>query len=344
MAQSASEKAQALLDAQVQFFLQEISPERLQPILEQELEFLYDKLESISLNEAVDQNKVAITAHRYAVDMEIGGAIPELFGEIARQVYELPENETTAVGDIINQDIAEELLEKIFERNSLLDQAVNTIRGSETFQTFLSDVAFTVLKSYIFEKNKIVKTAPPVAKGIRAISDLISNRTPGLKDAIESQTRTALQGTISSSLTVVHDSLDNDLYRDSALNSTLSFWDEIRSWPLSYFRNYVTEMDLQELLVLGYEFWLDFRHTDYLKSCIDNGVNVFFEKFGEENLQALISELGVTKEMIISEPVTYAPDISKLLIEHELAETILRRHLERFYFSESTLAMLEPES
>ncbi len=340
MALTPQEKAQSLLDAQVKFFLQDLTPERLKPILEQEMEYLYEKLSDISLNQAVQREKVSATAHRYAIEMEIGGAIPELFGEVARIIYELPSNDDHTLGDIINDDIVEDFLEKIFETDSLLDQAVNSFRQSEPFRSFLSDVAFTVIKSYLMEENKIVKSSPTVARGLRAFTNLISNRTPALRDLIEDQSRSALQGTINTSLEMVQNLLDNDLYRDNYLNSTILLWDDVKEWPVGYFKNYFTELDLQELLVLGYEFWLDFRHTDYLQSCIDAGVNFFFDKYGDESLQTVISDMGVTKEMIFSEHLRYVPDLAELLIKEDIAETILRRHLHRFYFDETTLKLL----
>lgn len=100
MTESAQAKARQLLDAHVNFWLQELAPDRLAAIVREEITYLYGELDRISLNEAVSAAKIRATAHRYALEMEIGGAIPELFGEIANLVYEHPAQYDTRVSDI----------------------------------------------------------------------------------------------------------------------------------------------------------------------------------------------------------------------------------------------------
>src|SRR5690606_19151065 len=93
-------KARRLLDAQISFWLQELSPQRLHTIVREEAAYLYEQLDNITLMESVSTDKIKATAHRYALEMEIGGAIPEMFGEIANIIYELPAQETTRIGDL----------------------------------------------------------------------------------------------------------------------------------------------------------------------------------------------------------------------------------------------------
>ena len=333
------QKAQALLDAQVQFWLQELNTDKLLPLLEQELPYLYEKLGSLTLREAVAEDKVRATAQRYAVEMEIEGGIPELFGEIANIIYEHPNNDLTLVGDIISERIINDFLEKIFEQGSLLDQAVNNIRASAPFREFLSDVVFTVAKGYALEENQLVKLAP-VANGLQRLRSWLNEQAPGLAENIHAMGKQLSRASVDQSIRLVDDILENDLYRDTALNSVLDLWDDIKTWPVSSFQRYFSETDLQELMVLGYEFWLEFRHTDYLKSYIDAGVKFFFDKYGEENVYAILQDLGVTEEMVVSEIKNYAPDLAQLLLQHNIAEPLIRRHLERFYFAEETLAIL----
>lgn len=311
MSDHAQQLAQQLLDAQVQFWLQELTPEKLTPLLQQEISFLYQSFGQLTLREAVDEDKVKGTALRYAVEMEIEGGIPELFGEIANIIYEHPNNDLTAVGDVFSDEIAEEFLEKIFEPNSLLDQAVNNIRGSAPFREFLADVVFNVIKGYALEQNQLAKL-PPIANGMQRLRDWMNDRAPGLSENVYSLGKQLSRTGVDQSIRLVDDMLDNDLYRDNALNSVLTLWDDMKGWKISSFQRYFSEMDLQELMVLGYEFWLEFRHTDYLQSCINTGVKFFFDKYGDDTLHTVLTDLGVTEEMIVSELLNYAPDLARL--------------------------------
>ncbi|HCB41328.1 MAG TPA: hypothetical protein DEP79_16605, partial [Gammaproteobacteria bacterium] len=76
------------------------------------------------------------------------------------------------------------------------------------------------------------------------------------------------------------------------------------------------------------------------KSCIDAGVKFVFTKYGDETVDYMLQDLGVTQDMVVSEILNYAPDLAQLLLQHDIAEPLIRRHLQRFYFADTTLQLL----
>jgi hypothetical protein len=196
------------------------------------------------------------------------------------------------------------------------------------------------VKGYLLEQNKLLGTAPVIGAGLRRLRAFLDQRLPSLQDGIEEASHQLLERSIGNTLTLLDQLLEQGEYREQALAATLNLWDEISTWPLSRLRDFTSENDLQELMVLGYEFWREFRETDYLTSIIDAGVDFFFDKYGEDSLQKIISEMGVTYEMIESEILNYSTDMARLALNQGIAETMLRRHLERFYFSVGTLTIL----
>lgn len=333
-------RANQLLEAQVRFWLHELSPQRLAAIVREETAFLYQELDRITLAEAVSADKIKGTAHRYALEMEIGGAIPELFGEVADIIYNHPTQDTTRVSDIFSSRLAQEFLEKIFESGSQLDRAMTQIQHSAPFKGFLADVSLLVLKGYVQEKNRQYSTLPLIGSGLRRAGKLVQERRPQWQESLEQSSHSLLQRSISKTMQMLDELLDQDRYREQALAATLNLWDEISTWPVARFRDFTTENDLQELMVLGYEFWLEFRESDYLVKFIDAAVDFFFEKYGADSLQQIISEVGVTYEMIEAEILNYSDELATLATNKGIAETLIRRHLERFYFSAETLALL----
>lgn len=331
--------ASQLLEAEVAFWLQNLKGKKFQAMLFDELGHVLDRFEHILLKDAVEQKKVKITAQRYAVEMEIGGAIPELFGEIANRIFEFPASHSTKIGEVVSDSIATEFIEKIFEQDGVLDHAVTNIRNSTPFRHFLSDVIFTVLKGYVFEQNNLMKFNS-VASSTRKVREWLSSKAPDLSEGLEDRMRNLMESGVKSSLEMVDETLDNEHYRENAMNSALAFWDVVREWPLTAYRDYLTEQDLQEFMVLGYEFWLEFRNTEYLKSCIDLGVDFFFDKYGDQSLQDLLDDIGITREMILEEVDHYVPDLAALMIKEGLAEGFLRRNLQRFYSSKKVQDLL----
>lgn len=332
--------ARQLLDAQLQFWLQELSPARLSHWLREDISYIYRQLDGITLQEAVDADKIKITAHRYALEMEYGGGIPELFGEIANIIYEHPAHEVTTVGAAFGNRVIREFIEKAFEPDGAVEQVIRTVQRSAPFQVFIADVVMLVLKGYLLEENNAVRKLPLLGTAIQRIRDLVDERLPMMQEGITVATRRIVGTSINNTLAALDDLLDKDSYRDETLIATLNLWDDICQKSISEFRTVTSEEDLQEWMVLGYEFWRSFRQTDYLKTIIDTAVDFVFAKYGEDSLQKIIADFGISEAMVEGEILHYADDLASILIEKGIAETLLRRQLERFYLNEDTLALL----
>ena len=91
---------------------------------------------------------------------------------------------------------------------------------------------------------------------------------------------------------------------------------------------------------MGYEYWLAFRKTSYYAYLIDSGVDFFFNKYGDSSLSLILEEVSVEKSMMVDDAMRFAPPIIELLKEKGILADFLRRRLEPFFFSESTLAIL----
>lgn len=344
MSSAATQLAHRLLDAHLQFCLQQLAPERLNPLLREELAELYQQLDRISLGEALAADKIKITAHRYALEMDYGGGIPELFGEIAHLIYQHPAQDSTTLGAIFQHALAQEFFEKAFEADGIIDRFLQKVQKSTPFQGFLSDVILLALKGYVLEENVLVKKIPVLASSLQKLRDLLDDRFNGVQDNIAQTTRTLLGASIDRTLGMLDQLLDHDSYREQALDATLNLWDEMRRQPVSQFREFTSAQDLQEWMVLGYEFWRRFRQTEYLKTFINTAVDFVFSKYGDESLQKILTDFGVTYEMIEREILHYSEGLAGLAVNKGIAETLLRRHLERFYLDGDTLALLgQPE-
>ena len=110
--------------------------------------------------------------------------------------------------------------------------------------------------------------------------------------------------------------------------------------PLADATTAFTSQDLEDFIVLGYEFWLKFRKTPYFLAVVTDVVHHLFEKYGDESLASLILDMGVTEGMIASELRTFLSP----LLDHASRTGFLERELGvllgPFYRSEEALAVL----
>ena len=101
------------------------------------------------------------------------------------------------------------------------------------------------------------------------------------------------------------------------------------------------EVQLQEFVVLGYEFWLTFRQTGYFEEMARAVVVHLFEKYGDRPVTDLLGDVGVDQAVIIKEVEELGIPLVDLLREEGYLEAALRRRLEPFYKSAPVKKILE---
>jgi hypothetical protein len=101
-----------------------------------------------------------------------------------------------------------------------------------------------------------------------------------------------------------------------------------------------TPQDLEDFVVLGYEFWLRFRRTPYFSAVVAEVVDRLFTKYDTENLLAVMEDMGITQEMVVSEVKAFARPIVDHALRTGFAEQRIRAHLEPFYRSAAVAAIV----
>jgi hypothetical protein len=124
-------------------------------------------------------------------------------------------------------------------------------------------------------------------------------------------------------------------------DALIDLWHVQADEPMSSFRQYLSQDDLDDLLVIGYEFWLAFRGTAYLHSLLDEGIDFFFDKYGDFTLRELLEEFGIERADLVEEALRFAPPVIQVLSENGMLAAFLRRRLEPFFLSDEVLALLE---
>jgi hypothetical protein len=125
-----------------------------------------------------------------------------------------------------------------------------------------------------------------------------------------------------------------------AFDAVIDLWDDHAGEPVSSLRQYVSQDDLEDLLVIGYEFWLALRDTAYLQSLLDEGCDFIFDKYGDYTLRELLDELGITRDYLVQDALRFGPPVIQVVRENGMLAAFLRRRLEPFFLSEDALALL----
>jgi len=323
-----SPQAQALLDAHVTFTLEQLSGKKLQQQVESLIDHLLEDSSKLKLADVVTPTMIKQTAHRYAIHHEIPPAIPELVGDIAREVYQLKSHDDNQLLDLLTDEQFREVMKKLVEMKPLRQRLIHETVNNPIYGEMISDVLYHGITDYI-TKNPLTKMIPgakTMMKFGKGVMDIASpNAEQGIKKYIAQN--------INASMKQSEKFLEKNLTDEKITRVATDSWNEIKQNKVSVFRSYISEEDTEDFFVIGFEYWRGLRKTDYYLDIIDAGVDFFFKKYGKVTLNELLDEMGVDRDLMVAEAMHFAPHVLKALNKKGILEQVVRRQLEPFYSS-----------
>lgn len=325
--------AERLLDAHVAFMIAQLENEPLRLNIEEELDHALAAAEKITLNEAVTREMIKDTVKTYAVHLDLHGAIPELVGDIARAIYNHEIHDRTELNDLVSDKQFTELFEQVMAMKELREKIIKQSIGNPLYGALVSDVLYNGIKGYIND-NPLTKNSQVAAGALKLGKTLLSKASPGLEQSMEEGIKKYISANIKASQRTTEKFIRARLEDDSVRERAHDLWDEHKHRKVAVFREYISERDVEEGFVTGYEYWRRLRKTEYYWTIIATGIDAFFDKYGETTLRELLDEVGIHREMMVAEAMRYAPPVIAMLKKKGLLEPRIRRQLEKFYLSE----------
>ncbi|TWS23977.1 hypothetical protein FK268_10025 [Tsukamurella sputi] len=322
--------ATRLLEAQITFARKQLRDTSYHSLVIDEVDHALAVASELTLAEAVTPDMIKAVAAKYAVQVPVEGAIPELVGEIAGRLHGHAVNETTRLEEVIDSHSFEKLLTTVTEMD-LTRRVVQAVSESPATEDAVASVLHAAASSAADDatralaRNAVTRTvAGAAARALRPALPTIGQRADaaarrGVRFALR---RVAVEG----------DETLADAVRD--------FWRRQRGSVLADYRGVVTDGDLEDVVVLIFEFWRTFRDTDYFRALLDEGIDHVFDKYGDASLYELLAELGVGREDMIEEALRFGPPVIATLDERGVIEDLLRRRLTPFFESEEYRAAI----
>src|SRR5690554_3227097 len=325
--------ADTLLEAHVKHEMSALKGAKLKKFLDNEVDELLDHAGSITLNRLVSADQIMGVIQRIVVDMELDAGIPELAAEMATEVMNAPVQSNTVLGDILTREQASGFIEEALELRHQRERIIAEIMAHPVYQELVSNVVYHGLVNYLYEDNLITRSVPGVGSMMKFGKKMANKAVPGLDETFERRIKAwladSLPGLIARSEQFLHRALTDEELRDSVMAARVTMEDQ----TVADLQEGLGDVELQEFVVLGYEFWLSFRKTAYFEGCARAVVEHLFAKYGDRPVLELLEDLGVTREVIVTEIDQVALPVIEVLYSEGYIEELVRRRLGGFYKS-----------
>ena len=325
-----------LLAAHVEHELSRLRGQGLASLIDERVAAAFVWLENVRFNDVVTRDQITGVIQRYVIDLRISGGITELAGEMANIVFSSQKSRSTEVGELCAPASYEEFADKIVTLEGAQREIARYLLQSPAFATLAGRVLSRVVLNLLFgvddQQRGVRLKQLAVALGHKVFPGLEQRLGTVLARYVE---RHASRFTRDGEKKLI-EAVDREWVRQMADE----VWDAVSRRTLADVATVFTAQDLEDFVVLVYEFWMKFRKTPYFRAVIGEAVNHLFTKYGDQSIASLIADMGVTEAMVASELHTFLEP----LLEHSRSTGFLERELrallEPFYRSPALEAIL----
>ncbi|MFC6013419.1 hypothetical protein [Nocardia lasii] len=324
--------AMRVLDAHVAFTKQQLrEPAGFLEFVTEEVDGVLAEAADLTLGQAVSPAQVKAVAHKFAVQVPVEGAIPELVGEIVARLYNHRIHDEVEVGEIVEARRFDELIDAVADMD-VTHRLVRLILNSPlTVDACVEAVQRAVATAVDDGKHT---EGGGLTRSLRgALSRLAEPAMPVIENGVGRITRTGARFVLRGNSGEADEVL---------LDSARETWRKHTGDAVGSFRDVVSASDMEDIVVLVFEFWRTFRDTAYFRALLDEGIDGVFDKYGDTPLAELLTELGIGRPDLIEEALRFGPPILETLDERGYLDTMLRRRLAPFYASDAFRAAVSP--
>ncbi|HCR47395.1 MAG TPA: hypothetical protein DIW16_13295 [Marinobacter hydrocarbonoclasticus] len=340
MTETTSTLADQLLEAHVRHELNALKGAKLKKFLHQEVDELLEYANSVTLERVVSAEQIMGLIRRVVVSMELDAGIPELAADLATEVLKAPVQSQTRLGDILSREQASAFVEEALELRHQRERVISEIMAHPVYQELVSNVVYHGLVNYLYEDNLITRSVPGVGSMMKFGKKMANKAVPGLDETFERRIKAWLSDSLPSLIARSEQFLHKALSDDELRDTVMAAWVSLEDRTIEDLQDGLGDVQLQEFVVLGYDFWLHFRQTPYFEGCVQAVVEGLYARYGNQPVMNLLADIGVTREVIVTELEAVGLPLVDLLRQEGYLEALLRRRLEPFYRSAATKKLL----
>jgi hypothetical protein len=332
-----------LLEAHIEHELNRFKDDVYKQTIEEEVSAVFEWVKKIKLKEVVTPEQIIGIIRRNVVELPVAGGVTELAGEMSQKVLASSQNKKTSLEDIFARKQYDDIVDKVGSLKTARNDVIHRLVTSSAYSQQISEVLFIGIKEYLLEENIIAKKVPGVSSLIKMGKFAVNKTMHSLEVAIENKVKSYIESNLESTIRRSEKSLINYFDETRIVDTGEEIWESIAETKLAKYFTAIDDNDMEDFIVIGYDFWLHFRKTKYFKGIYTELVKYFFKKYGDKELDVILEDIGVTREMVINELIEIvAPGIEKALSIGYLEERI-RARLEDFYLSKKATALISPK-
>lgn len=342
MPPSASETtAQQLLDAQVGYHLDRLTGDRLAATVTRLADDLLATAGRHQVEDLVDREVVKAVVGRALATVPGSAAVSGIVDLATTVVFDGPD-ETYRLGELIERERVEVLLDELLALNPMLERALERLTDSPLVGTMASRFMGRIVGE-VLQANKAVTDKVP---GLGSLMSFGTNAASRVMGAADRQFEGLIGDTVGKGGTfavrrlnrIVIETLQDPTTREAVLQ----VWDLVSEEQVAGLADHVTRDEISGVVDAAQAVVVATVATEHAALLGEALVDAFFDRFGGYTPSELLDELDLSRAELVADLVRIAPRAVAALEESGDLERMVRAELEPFYASDAVRDLLAP--
>lgn len=335
----ASALADRLLDAQVRFHLDRLTGDQLAATVSGLADQLLDASAGHQVEDLVDREAVKDIVGRALATVPGSAAVGGIVEMAASVAYDGPA-ESYPVGDLVDREQVEALLDGLLALTPVLERALDRLTASPLVGTVASRFMGRIVGE-VLQANRAVTDKVP---GLGSLMAFGTNAASKVMGAADKQFEGLIGDTVGKGGTFAVRRLNKivlETLRDPTTRAAaLQVWDLLAEQQVVGLTRVVEREQLSGVVDAAHDLVITTAASEPVAHLGEVLVEAFFDRFGGYTPTELLVELELDREDLVADLVRIAPDVVEALRESGDLERILRAQLEPFYGSDEVRELL----
>ncbi|AYO53485.1 hypothetical protein [Acinetobacter wuhouensis] len=326
-----------LIDAQLSFLDQEFTQSGT---IKSEFNEFYLWFRKQPLKQLWSFDQINALLQKQVLDTAASSFLIEQITDHIRFALIHPVNDNTLIEDIIPVATIDKIAQYVASKSSHRQALIKRIVNNPSFSSMLTQLIHHSIQDYI-DNSVMNKKVPGVGRFMKMGKSVLESVTDtNLDDTVKHYLQKNIIKISQLSEQVINQQFDdNKLYHFQA-----NLWHRIKKIPIGVLRNYVEVNDLPNTVGMGHEIWDHIRQTDYLKKQVHDGILTWYVRNEERPFDLILNDINIDEALIQNELQALLEPVIQSMISSEHLKSRARVYLEKFYYSDETLKILNIES
>lgn len=332
--------AQQLMNAQLQFVLKELSGDALSGHLHNEANAYCDLLERISVRQLFSEEVIAGWIERNILGYEPTEALRQQAVMLVEMGLNNPNHQQMPMRQLINRQIYDFMVERLVSRPALRSEVIHSVLGSPIYHRMLSDLLFHAIQDYLLTENPLSRNVPGMSSLLKAGKGMMG-KIGNLEQTMETTLKKYLQANVKSTAAFSESLVNKALNEDQLRAFADQLWPHLEAYELGQASRH---LEIEGLSYMAMVFWNQIRQTDFMRQQVAYLIKGWYAHAGDQKAMDVLLSLGITRKQIVREVVAVGTPLVNAWVESGYFERRIAEHLESFFNSPETTALLSGSS